>query len=249
MSESLHLDGMRLEATNYANQFVLLRLLKGEDSSESTMPKLGQALLNQDFPFVDEVIATEVEICLKLNDKFQADSLKSIEQLPFSNNPAASPTAGQPLRLPIWFSDSDDWIRVSEHTGLTRDDYIAQLVACPLQVAMIGFLPGFVYLGGLPAELQVPRKANPDKRTTAGAFAIGGKYAGVYSLASPAGWNVIGQLGIQLLQTETLPPVKLQPGDAIQLEPIDHQQYEQLARTRPTLAEYNATRGRGEAIE
>jgi len=238
MSKSLHLDGLILNAANYGNQFVLLKLLKGEEASEGSLSSLGQAILEKDFPFVDEVIATEVEICLKLNHNFQADSLKSIEQLRFSKSPEASTTGGQPVRLPVWFSDSDDWHRVSEHSGLSRGDYIRQLLACPLQVAMLGFLPGFVYLGGLPAELRVPRKTNPDKRTAAGAFAIGGKYAGVYSLPSPAGWNVIGQLGIELLQTETLPPIELKPGVAIRLEQVDRHQYEQLTRTRPTLDEY-----------
>lgn len=260
MSESLHLDELTLEATRFGEDFVLLRRVTspsaeshgaeshGEGASGGSLPAVGQLLLESKLPFVDEVIATEVEICLKLNDRFQANSLATLQELSLSEQ-VTSQNADRPLRLPVWFSDSDDWASVSEQTKLTQEAYLDQLLGCRLQVAMIGFLPGFVYLGGLPAKLRVPRKTNPDKRTAAGAFAIGGKYAGVYSLPSPAGWNVIGHLGIELLQTETLPPMQLQPGDAIRLEQIDRQEYEQLVRTRPTLTEYNATRGRSEATE
>ena len=87
---------------------------------------------------------------------------------------------------------------------------------------MFGFLPGFVYLQMLPDELQVPRKESPTARTQPNAFAIGGPYAGVYSLPSPAGWNVIGQLQESLLQTDQLPPVSLRPGDRVRLTPWEN---------------------------
>jgi KipI family sensor histidine kinase inhibitor len=237
MSDWLHLDGGLLQATNYQNEFVLLR---PQAVDKIDLPALGRAILDMQFAFVDEVIATEVEICLKLNERFGPDSLSSFQQLEISQFDESASHESKPFRAPIWFSDADDdWTRVCQHTQLAREQIIEQLLACRFQVAMIGFLPGFLYLNGLPAELQVPRKENPDKRTAAGAFAIGGKYAGIYSLPSPAGWNVVGSLGVELLQTTQLPPLQLQPGDAIVLERTSDAEYAQLARHRPSLLDFN----------
>ena len=63
----------------------------------------------------------------------------------------------------------------------------------------------------------MPRKDTPDRRAAANSFAVGGAYAGIYSLDSPAGWNVVGEVGVNVLRLDQLPPVSLQPGDVVTL--------------------------------
>ncbi len=204
-----------LHADVYAD-FVLLTDRSGNRRS---LARVGTAIFHRKHEWIEEVIATEVEICIKTNDFFNSGSLAEFERLEL---PDPGSVDGNHLELPICFSDEhDDWNTICEHTGLSRVGYIEKLLECKLTIAMIGFLPGFVYLSGLPVSLHVPRKANPSKRTSANSFAIGGKYAGVYSLPSPAGWNVIGNIASQLLDTNGLPPMSVQPGETVRLRRID----------------------------
>jgi len=125
---------------------------------------------------------------------------------------------------------------VTDYTKLSRADYIERLLQTELTVAMFGFLPGFVYFQGLDKSLHVPRKTSPTSRTSPNAFAIGGPYAGVYSLPSPAGWNVLGQIPWSLLQTNKLPPMALQPGDKITLTRVDEEEFTAMQQQGPAFA-------------
>lgn len=230
----LKIAGYDIVVENFNDDFLLLR---SAEDCKVDLPVLGSAIFKRQFEFVAEVIAAETEICLKLNDRFTQQGLEELcslqEKRPLSG---AIETC---YSMPIWFSDTDDWDLVCQHTGLIRSDYIQQLAEQRLQVAMLGFLPGFVYLKGLAEHLQVPRKANPDRSTEANSFAVGGTYAGIYSLPSPAGWNVIGRIAVPVMQTDQLPPVILQPGDSIRIQPIERTEYEHLLRERPTLIDDN----------
>ena len=228
--------GSSVQVQNFGDEFLLLR---AKDMDASTFSRLGRCLFERQFSFVAEVIATEVEICLKLNQRFDQHGLVQLQQL--ETLPAATTNGDDRtvLRLPVWFSTDDDWQTVCKSTGLDRATYLQRLLECQFQVAMIGFLPGFVYLNGLPDSLQVARKSNPDRQAEANSFAVGGRYAGIYSLPSPAGWNVLGRLGISLLQTNQLPPVALQPGDQLTLESVNQADYHQLLRTGATLEQFN----------
>ena len=228
--------GSPVQVQNFGDEFLLLRAAELDGVGFSV---LGRSLFERQFNFVDEVIATEVEICLKLNRSFDSQCLVQLQQLEVSPVNAAKSEHRAVLQLPVWFSEADDWEAVCDSTGLDRATYLQRLLECQFQVAMIGFLPGFVYLSGLPDSLQVARKANPDRQTEANSFAVGGRYAGIYSLPSPAGWNVLGRLAVRLLQTDQLPPVALQPGDRLALESVNQADYHQLLRTGVTLEQFN----------
>lgn len=230
----LKISGHDIAVENFSDEFLLLRAA-GESNVD--LPVLGSVIFERRFEFVSEVIAAEAEICLKLNGSFSQQDLDELCGL--QETRPTSDAAQIRYSLPVWFSEAADWDLVCQHTGLNRSDYLQQLVAQDLQVAMFGFLPGFVYLKGLASRLQVPRKANPDRSTDANSFAVGGTYAGIYSLPSPAGWNVLGRSAVPVMQTDQLPPVILQPGDSIRIQPVDQNEYDHLMRERPTLVEYN----------
>ena len=211
-------DGTAARATDYGD-FILLRNML---DSHTSLAAFGRSIFEQKLSFVDEVIATEVEICLKLNCDFDTDCQNVLEQVEIS----VDDTSSTDIELPIRFTDHEDWTRIGEFTGISRAEYQKRLLGCSFTVAMNGFLPGFVYLNGLPKELQVPRKATPTTRTSSNAFAIGGKYAGIYSLPSPAGWNVVGLVADQLFDQNLLPPIKVRAGDSVKLVQVDEVGFE-----------------------
>ena len=88
--------------------------------------------------------------------------------------------------------DGPDLDDVAQATSSTRAEVIARHTEARYVVAAIGFMPGFAYLRGLDPRLVVPRRATPRSRVPPGAVAIAGPYTGVYPLASPGGWHLLG---------------------------------------------------------
>lgn len=95
-------------------------------------------------------------------------------------------------------------------------------------VYFIGFLPGFLYLGGLDEDLEIPRKSTPRLKIEKGAVAIGGNQTGVYPIESPGGWNVIGNSPIQFFNAKNNPPCFAKTGDQIQFVPVKVNTYNKI---------------------
>ena len=108
--------------------------------------------------------------------------------------------------------DLDD---VARHTGLSPDEVIARFTSPQYEVYFVGFSTCFPYLGGLPAELATPRLSAPRKHVPEGSVAIGGQQAGIYPLASPGGWRLIGRTLVRLFDPQSVPPPLLRMGDRV----------------------------------
>jgi len=115
--------------------------------------------------------------------------------------------AGNTVTLPVCYQ-GEDLARVAAHNYLSTEEVIALHAGARYTVAMIGFLPHFPYLIGLPEKLVTPRLESPRLRVPPGAVAIGGAQTGVYPTESPGGWNIIGTTDPQRLES-------LKPGDTI----------------------------------
>lgn len=92
----------------------------------------------------------------------------------------------------------------------------------------IGFLPGFLYLGGLPNELDFPRKSNPRTNVEKGAVAIGGNQTGIYPQNSPGGWNIIGKTPISIFDIKKVNPIEIIPGDEIKFHSISLKEFKEI---------------------
>ncbi len=92
-------------------------------------------------------------------------------------------------------------------------------------VFFIGFLPGFLYLGGLCDKLHLDRKTTPDLNVKKGSVAIGGQQTGIYPQDSPGGWHIIGRTPIELFNANVNPPCFIESGDKIKFKPIDKSEY------------------------
>jgi len=104
---------------------------------------------------------------------------------------------------------------VARHTGLSPERVVELFTAAVYPVYFVGFSTCFPYLGGLPAELATPRLPAPRKHVPEGSVAIGGSQAGVYPLASPGGWRLIGRTTLQLFDRQATPPPLLRMGDHV----------------------------------
>ncbi|KIZ45509.1 MULTISPECIES: 5-oxoprolinase subunit PxpB [Rhodopseudomonas] len=135
-------------------------------------------------------------------------------------------------RIPVCYGgehgiDLDD---IAATCGLSADEVVARHVAAEYRVAMIGFTPGWSYLSGLDAALQMPRRQNPRLLTPAGTISIGGVQTGVQCLAGPSGWHLIGRTPVRTYQLHREPIFLLEPGDAVNFVAIDAAQFAEQDR-------------------
>jgi KipI family sensor histidine kinase inhibitor len=126
-----------------------------------------------------------------------------------------------PLEVPVRYGglDGPDLDSVAAATGLSTAEVVALHASCTYRVFMIGFSPGFAYLGMLPPELALPRRATPRTSVPAGSVAIAGRQTAVYPAATPGGWHLIGRTGLALWDPARTPPALLEPGRAVRFVP------------------------------
>jgi KipI family sensor histidine kinase inhibitor len=109
---------------------------------------------------------------------------------------------------------------VARHTGFTEQHVVELHAAAEYLVYFVGFSTCFPYLGGLPPDLATPRLPAPRKHVPVGSVAIGGPQAGIYPLASPGGWRLIGRTNLKLFDLSATPPPLLRMGDRVRFIPI-----------------------------
>lgn len=129
--------------------------------------------------------------------------------------------------IPVCYEQSPDWDDVSLHTGLEKGEIIRKHVGGIYTVAMLGFIPGFIFLEGLDPRISCPRRRSPRKELPAGSVGIGGDQTGIYSLESPGGWNIIGRTPLRFFNAQAEPPVKLSAGDKLKFVQISTEEYKQ----------------------
>ncbi|MBV8334427.1 MAG: 5-oxoprolinase subunit PxpB [Alphaproteobacteria bacterium] len=131
--------------------------------------------------------------------------------------------AGMLWRIPVCYEGefAPDLADVVQLTGLTASEVVSRHTGMQYHVYMLGFLPGFPYLGDLATELALPRRADPRLRVPAGSVAIATSLTAIYPYESPGGWHLIGTTPIRLFDFKRARPALLTPGDTVIFEPID----------------------------
>lgn len=121
---------------------------------------------------------------------------------------------GPLIEIPVWY-DGPDLEDVARATGLAVDAVIGRHAGGEYRVALLGFVPGFAYLGGLDPALALPRRSTPRPRVPAGSVAIGGGQTGVYPAATPGGWHLIGRTTVPMFDPTRSPPALLAVGHRV----------------------------------
>lgn len=134
---------------------------------------------------------------------------------------------GNTVELPVLYGGEfgPDLTFIARHTGLSTEEVIAIHSSSSYLVYMLGFTPGFPYLGGMSSRLATPRLSSPRGKVPTGSVGIAGSQTGVYPVESPGGWRLIGRTPLRLFDLEAEQPFLLAPGDVVRFRPVDEEEY------------------------
>ena len=134
-------------------------------------------------------------------------------------------TAARTVEIPICYGGAHgpDLDAVAQRCGLSAEQVINRHLASAHRVHMLGFAPGFPFIGGLDPALAMPRRSTPRTHIPAGSVAIAREQTCIYPLQSPGGWNILGRTPLRLFNAAAEPPCLLAPGDVLRFVRIDEQ--------------------------
>lgn len=151
-------------------------------------------------------------------------ALRQLLHFPIQETFSATPIV---IEIPVWYGNDagPDLPAVATHAGISTEEVIALHTANNYLVYMIGFAPGFPYLGGLNEKLACPRKAIPRSTIPAGSVGIAGVQTGIYPIETPGGWQIIGQTPLRLFDVNKNPPALIQAGNHLRFVAITEQEF------------------------
>ncbi len=202
--------------------------------------RLGARVRAVEVPGVVETVPTYRSLMVHY-DPMVTDSValrKNVEALLDDN--AADAGATRLWRVPACYeaSHAPDLAEVAERTGLSVDEVIRLHTETLFHIYMIGFVPGYPYMGDLPEALMLPRRVDPRIRVPAGSIAIASNMTAIYPLESPGGWHLIGTTPIRLFDEALERPALFSPGDKVRFEPVTAAQFDAI-REATAAGTYN----------
>ena len=118
-----------------------------------------------------------------------------------------------------------DLENIAKHAGISQEEVIQIHSSKDYLIYMLGFLPGFTYLGGLDERIHTPRLANPRLKISAGSVGIGGSQTGIYPMDSPGGWQLMGMTPVKTYDPDREVPILVEAGDYIRFVPVTEEEY------------------------
>lgn len=158
----------------------------------------------------------------------QADLVRLVAPLASRSHDVAG--ASRHWRIPVCYEDehAPDLPLVARLTGLSPAEVVRCHTACELEVFMMGFLPGFPYLGLLSERFDLPRRKDPRIRVPPGSISVAARQTTVYTIASPGGWHLIGRTPVRFHDPDRNPPILVRTGDRIRFEAVSAREYRSL---------------------
>ncbi|GAA0538690.1 5-oxoprolinase subunit PxpB [Chitinophaga japonensis] len=142
----------------------------------------------------------------------------------------AAALPGRSLEIPVCYHPSlaPDLATMAQQKGLSEEAMVALHTATTYTVYMLGFLPGFPYMGTVDAQLVTPRLKQPRTQVPAGSVGIAGEQTGIYPLPSPGGWNIIGRTPLRMFDANRADPCYCRPGDQVRFVPVSLEAFTKL---------------------
>lgn len=182
-------------------------------------------------PGVTEIVPSYRSLLVRYDPEIVRGRALEERLADLSLRPQSGRAPGRRWRVPVVYGGTvgQDLDEIAAMKGLSPDEVIAHHAGNEYRVFMIGFAPGFAYLGGLPPILHVPRLQTPRQNIPAGAIGIGGQQGSVNSVAGPSGWRFIGWTPVKVFDPAREVPFLLQAGDRVRFAPIDAETGARLA--------------------
>ena len=154
----------------------------------------------------------------------------------------------QVIQIPVCYGGQygPDLENIASHAGLSPQEVIDIHCSGDYLIYMLGFLPGFSYLGGLDERIHTPRLANPRIRIPAGSVGIGGSQTGIYPLDSPGGWQLLGMTPVKTYDPARQSPILFEAGDYIRFVPVNEEMFRSI-REQVEAGTYQCAVSRKEA--
>lgn len=142
--------------------------------------------------------------------------------------PAASEEEAPLVEIPVSYGGvfGPDLGDICEQLDMTPEEFIALHAGREYRVDMLGFTPGFAFIGGLDGALNVPRRPEPRVRLPSGSIGIAGGRTGIYTLAGPGGWSIVGRTPAKLFDATAEEPFRLRAGTRVKFRAIEQEEFE-----------------------
>ncbi|MDO4260576.1 MAG: 5-oxoprolinase subunit PxpB [Eubacteriales bacterium] len=200
-----------------------------DEALNRKVQRLNENLKRADIPGIVETVPTFRSLMVTYDpSRIGFEKLKKeLSALPAEDG-AGDGASRRVVEIPVCYGGAygEDLKDVAAHAGMTEEEVIRLHSSVEYNIYMLGFLPGFPYLGGLDRRLFTPRLDNPRTKIPAGSVGIGGEQTGIYPLESPGGWRLIGRTPLKLYDPEREEPFLYQAGDYIRFVPITAEEYE-----------------------
>jgi len=204
------------------------RLLPMDVHEDIQLARLAASIQTSAIKGMEDLVSSQSEMML-VGTQIDWDALAGINK--------KEHTKVEAIKLPIRIEQTRDLENMLKEKGLDYANFERKLKSSRLSISNFGFIPGFIYIEGLDADLHFPRKQEPIQSCPPRSIAIGGPYLGLYNYPSPAGWHIIGQAAVSL----DLDQIKeMAVGQFIKLELLEQSAYEALIHRNISLRDYNA---------
>jgi len=182
-------------------------------------------------PSVVEIIPAYATVCV-IYDPFLMDygAMEDYLSAFLDGYDDNRPVSANVFEIPVLYNKTTgpDLSFISERSGLSVDEIIAIHTSCEYLIYMLGFVPGFPYLGGMDERIAAPRLKVPRQKIVPGSVGIAGAQTGMYPIESPGGWQLIGQTPVKLYDPLRTPPVHYSAGDYIKHTAIDEAEFSRI---------------------
>ena len=207
-------------------------------SEESTamVRAIAETITRAEIPGVSDVIQAyiTVTVCYEADGGMTYSAMERKLRERLSDIRPAGKGDGRTVEIPVCYGGEfgPDLAFVAEHNGLTEEEVIRIHSGTTYDVKMIGFAPGFPFLGGMDERIAAPRRPSPRLEIPARTVGIAGAQTGVYPIGTPGGWQLIGRTPIELFLPDEEIPSLLRPGDQVRFSPISTDEYLQMEADR-----------------
>ncbi|MFQ6100598.1 MAG: 5-oxoprolinase subunit PxpB [Anaerolineae bacterium] len=206
----------------------------GDEISEEVNHKvhaLAYALKQNPLPGLGEAIPTYRSLLINYDSlRLSCDEVKALVTDLLRKCEEISLPEPRVVEIPVVYGGEfgPDVEFVAEHNGLSVEEVVRLHSGAIYTVYMLGFTPGFPYLGVLPEAIATPRLPTPRKLVPAGSVGLAGSQTGIYPIATPGGWRLIGRTPVTLFDPTRTPPTLLRPGDKVRFVPIPAEEFQTL---------------------